>query len=72
MRHCIPWKQKQLMNIRAGIQMAFCIAGEFSLTLPNHETVGGGETCHITENQLLAESFLVKRMYTPSSADSAH
>lgn len=58
------------MNIRTGIQMAFCVAGEFSLALPNHERVGRGETCHI-KNQLLAESILVKHMYTPSSANSA-
>lgn len=59
------------MSIRTGIQTAFCVAGELSLALPNHETVGRGETCHIRKNQLLAESFLVKHIYTPSPANSA-
>lgn len=59
------------MNIRTGVQIAFCAAGEFSLALPNNETVGRGKRCHRTKNQLLAESFLVKHMYTPSTANSA-
>lgn len=59
------------MNIRTDIHMAFCAAGEFCLALPNHEAVERGGRCHRTKNQLLAEIFLVKHMYIPSSANSA-
>jgi len=56
------------MSIRSA--MAFCAAGEFPLALPNHENVERGGRCDRTKNQL-AESFLVKYMYKPSSANSA-
>lgn len=52
------------MNIRTGIQMAFCAAGEFSLAFLNHETVEGGETSHNKESTSCREVFSKTYVHT--------